>query len=254
MKVEQNRFGFRKVFVPNDADLAADVARNRARYSRITIMSLTRLELPDFKEGVGKTGLIELNEDVEIVASRFRKTVRNEISRTYRDPGFSIKISPDITDDGYALLDTFFKARGMKSFPRSTYRGCVEFLAYIDRMPVSGVLLYPSAPVPEVAAIFSKRRVTEDFEDYKRVGYAGKRVMLEVCRWGIERGMKAIDLSSLDPDSITVPGISEYKLSFAPTIVPRYTYEYTSPMFRVFENLMILLRSWQRRVSLKRTS
>lgn len=247
MKVEQTRFGFRKVFVPNDMEAALEVSRNRSRYSRITIMSLVPLELLGFKAGSGKTGLISLDGDIDTVASRFRKTVRNEISRTYRDSGFALKISPDITDDGYALLDTFFKARSMKSFPRSTYRGCMEFLAYVDDVPVSGVLLYPSAPVPEVAAIFSKRRVTEDFEDYKRVGYAGKRVMLEVCKWGIERGMKAIDLSSLDPGSTSVPGITEYKLSFAPEVVTRYTYEYTSPIYGFVESIMLKLYTLRRR-------
>lgn len=246
MKVVQTRFGFRKVFVPNDSEEALKVAEDRASYSSITIMNLEPIELPGFKASRGKTGIISLKPNLEEVVARFRKTVRNEISRTYRDPGFSLKISTDITDEGYKLLDQFFKARGMKSFPRSTYRGCMEFLAYVDGQPVTGILLYPSIPVPEIAAIFSKRRITEDAEDYKRIGYASKRAMAEVCKWGIEHGMKAIDLSSLDPDSTTVPGITEYKLSFAPVVVDRFIYTYTSPAYMFLENIMMKIRSYQR--------
>jgi hypothetical protein len=248
MIVEQSKFGFCKVFVPNDTEAAYDVAQNRGRYSRITIMSLESLELPGFQSHIGKTGIVSLDADYETVASRFRKTVRNEISRTHRDPDFSWIISNDITDEGYALLCDFFKARGMASFPRSTYQGCMEFLAYEKGVPISGILLYPSAPVPVIAAIFSRRRIVDDDEMYKRIGFASKRLMEEVCKWGIEKGMKAIDLSSLDPESSRVPGITEYKMSFAPAIVDRYIYEYASPTYAFLESLMIRLRNIQRSV------
>ncbi len=246
MKVEQSKFGFKKVFVPNDSEAAREVARNRRRYSRVTVMSLEPLDMPDFDMSKDTTGIISLEPDIETVFSRFRKTVRNEISRTERDPDFSLKVSEDITDEGYALLQQFFQARGMASFPRSTYQGCMEFLAYDKGEPVSGVLLYPSSPAPMIAAIFSNRRITQDDEAYKRIGYAGKRVMAEVCKWGSSNGMKAIDVASLHPDSTTIPGITEYKMAFAPTVVDRYVYSCSSPAYKFFESIMIRLRSIQR--------
>jgi hypothetical protein len=211
-------------------------------------MSIEPLNLPGLVEAKGKTGLISLEGTLEEVASRFRKTVRNEISRTYRDPGLTFKNSPNITDTGYALLSEFFKARGMASFPRDTYEGCVEFLAFADGEAVSGILLYPSSPVPMIAAIFSKRRLVADQEYYKRIGFAGKRLMEEVCKWGMERHMKSVDLSSLDPDSTSVPGITEYKMSFAPQIVDRYIYSYTSPTYSFLEAIMLRIRTIQRKL------
>lgn len=213
-------------------------------------MSLQPLQLPGFTHEIGTTGVVSLEGGLDAVLSRFRKTVRNEISRTYRDSSLSFKTSPSVSDDGYALLCRFFRARGMTAFPRSTYGGCVEFLAYMEGEPVSGILLYPSTPVPMVAAIFSSRRYVGKGEDYKRIGYASKRVMAEVCQWGIEHGMSGIDLASLDPHSTTVPGIAEYKSSFAPMVVNRHIYIYASPPFRFFEGLMLRYRAFQRHLSL----
>src|SRR5262249_33185561 len=129
MIVEQRRLGFRKAFVPNDTDAALRVARERRRYGRIIVMSLQPLQLPGFTHEIGTTGVVSLEGGLDAVLSRFRKTVRNEISRTYRDTGLSFSTSSSVSDDGYTLLYRFFKARGMTAFPRSTYDGCLEFLA-----------------------------------------------------------------------------------------------------------------------------
>ncbi len=252
--VVQNKFGFRKAFVPNDTELAMRVALERRKYGRIIVMSLEPLTLPGFKiETTSTTGLISLEPDYESVFARFHKTVRKQIARTYRDPGLTFTISKSVTDDGYALLEGFMEARGMAMFPRSTYAGCVEFLAYADEKPVSGVILYPSSPVPMTATFFSKRLITNDSKEYRRIGNASKRLIAEVCSWGIGHGMKAIDIGSLNPDSQSIPGITEYKLSFAPNVVPQYVYTYRSPLFRVGERMMFVFRTFQKKF-LSRTS
>src|SRR5262245_40917257 len=103
MMVEERRFIFRKAFIPHDDEKALATAANKGRFARITIVSLRPLDLEGFTMKLRSTGLIALDADIETVVSRFHKTVRNEISRTHRDPSLRFAISAGPTNEGYRL-------------------------------------------------------------------------------------------------------------------------------------------------------
>src|SRR5262249_34688668 len=160
----------------------------------------------------------------EQVRLRFGASTRNQINRTYRDPSFSFRISPVVTDEGFLLLSRFLRKRKKPQVPRSSYRGCIEFLAFANSEAISGILLFPSTPVALVGAIFSKRYEAMPDKEYRIVGNAGKRLMAEVCRWGIDQHITAIDVGGLNQEATDKLGISEYKSAFAPTVAQQYVY------------------------------
>ncbi len=246
MIVEERRGWFRKVFIPLDSESAMQVARGKKKYSRIQIVSLSPLELPGFRLKRRRTGIIKLGGSMEEIIGSFDRTSRNNIHRADRDAGLRFEMRPRVTDEGYALVVRFVHARGLTPHPRSYYEGCVEFLAFADNEPVSGIFIFPSTPVGLLAAVFSKRHEDCSHEAYKRVGYASKRLMANVCGWGIDHGMTDIDMGGLNLDATDKAGIANSKMAFNPIVAEQYVYTYSSPTFSVLEHVMVRLRALQR--------
>lgn len=244
--VEQYRFGLRKAFVPIDTDCAMHVARNKHRYFRIQIISHVPLDLPDFKLKRRRTGIIKLGKTIEEVIGSFDRTTRNNIHRADRDSGLRFQINTTVTDSGYDLFKRFLRVRGLTPYARSYYSGCVEFLAYADGVAVSGVWIFPSTPMGLLASVFSTRHEDCSAADYKRIGYASKRLMANVCGWGIEHGMSEIDMGGLNLDESEKAGIAHSKLAFGPIVTEQYVYSYSSPIFKVLERYMAKFRAGQR--------
>lgn len=247
MMVVESRLGLRKAFIMHDTELALKVAQERKEYARIQVISLSPLELPDFRMKKRSTGVIKLGSSMEEIVASFNATTRKHIHRTERDPGFRFEFNPSVTDIGYALVVKFVLARGLKPHPRSYYQGCVEFLGFTDNEPVSGIFLFPAAPVGLIAAVFSKRHEDCTHDEYLRVGNTSKRLMAEVCAWGANHGMTDMDMGGLNLDANEKSGIAKYKLGFNPIVTEQYVYTYDSPLFRVSERIMFQLRKFQRK-------
>jgi lipid II:glycine glycyltransferase (peptidoglycan interpeptide bridge formation enzyme) len=248
MMVTEKRFGFRKAFVMHDTDLALQVVRDKHRYARIQIISFSPLELPGFRMRRRRTGVIKLGASIEEVFASFDRTTRNNIHRAGRDPGLRFQFSPTVTEDGYSLVARFVRARGLTPHSRSYYEGCVEFLAYADDKPVSGVFLFPNTPIGLLGAVFSKRHEDCSVTEYKRISYASKRLMADVCEWGISHGMTEIDMGGLNLDATEKAGIASSKMAYSPIVAEQYVYTYDSPIFRIGERLMATYRATQRLV------
>jgi hypothetical protein len=237
MVIEERKWGFRSALVILDDEEARRLASQDA-HSRIIVVSHHHLNLPGFSVREKQTGVIDLDAPLEGVRSRFSKTVRNEVSKTERDARFTFRTEEqNIPEDAYALYAASEKVRGRRPFPRRMYAGAVWALGYYDSELLAGIALYPSAPVARIRSIFSKRLLTHDHDLYNRIGQASRRLMLELCRWGIEHGRTGIDLASVNTADEDKAGITAYKLSFAPRLIPEYTYTRRTRLYALLERL-----------------
>ena len=123
-------------------------------------------------------------------------------------------------------------------FPRATFEGCREVLVLYKNELLSGIFVFDSKPIARIRSIFSKRGTASDHSEYQRIGYASRRAMYEVCVWGSNSGRTGIDLASVNSMDESKRGISDFKMSFNPVIVPEYTYTYRSVLYAFFEALM----------------
>ena len=185
-------------------------------------------------EGQAKTG------DLEEITAIFNKTTRNEIARTYRDADFQFETYDDVPRDIYAMYVAFTRNIGKAPFSRKALSGCAAVGGYYNGELISGTIFFRSIPTVRIRAIFSKRQnVDRGSEMYKRIGYAARRSILEVCRWGIANDCSAVDLATVHTSAgeIDTSDESYFKLSFNPRIVPQLTYIYMTQVRRFIERL-----------------
>jgi hypothetical protein len=241
MVIERGFWPFRRTQVILD-DSAVKIARTWAS-GRLIIISRTSLDLPEFSVKVKDTGVVDLTISLEEIRSRFSKTVRNEISRTERDPAFRFEVTEGgMTDDAYALYVSFENTRGKKPYARSVFDNLVCVRGYLNDELLACITVFPSSPEARIRSIFSKRLSTTDSELYARIGNASRRCMFEAIRWAKEKGCTGLDLASINMHDEVKAGISAFKLSFSPTLVKEYTYTRTSSLFAFTERATKFLR------------
>ncbi|MEK7509179.1 MAG: hypothetical protein AAB605_00525 [Patescibacteria group bacterium] len=232
MIFEKNIFGLRSVRVVLDDDEAMRAAKSK-RYARLEIISHTKLDFPGFIVQEKQTGLIDLRGSPEEVLATFNKTTRNEIARTFADPQFNFRTFTELPDDIHALYEEFERKLGHDTpFSKEALKGCIAFGAYYERELLAGIYVFPSAPIARIRAIFSRRS-----EHSHLVSFASRRLVYEICRWGIAEGRSAIDLARV----ITEEG-SNFKMSFNPRIIPEYVYRRASSVYAFLERVRILAR------------
>ena len=244
MVIEEKKLFFKTALVVLD-DNAAEKVSTRSDLNRIIVVSHSRLSLPKFSLiKSGKTGLINLKKTDEEILASFNKTTRNEIRKTENTPELKF-ISEAPFEEAYGLYASFERAISRTPFPKSALASCTAFLAYERDTPVSGIFVYPSKPILRIRSIFSKRVSVKDYEGYKRLSNAGRRLIYEVCLWGKRNGREGLDLSSINLENTETKNIATFKMAFNPDVVPEYTYSRTSWLYRVAEMAMGILRKFR---------
>ena len=231
MIYEKNFFGLRSARVVLDDDVALSAARS-GRYARLEIISHHNLDLPGFTIQFKQTGLIDLKGSLGEVLAKFNKTTRNEIARTMNDTRFCFRMFSGLPKDIHVLYEEFERTLGHETpFPKEALQGCISFGAYHDEKLIAGIYIFPSTPIARIRAIFSRR------SKGSKVSFASRRLVYEICRWGLENGRTAIDLARV----VTNEG-PNFKMSFNPRVVPEYVYRRTTGVYAFLERARILGR------------
>lgn len=242
MIVISKRGPFKKAEIFFDDEAALKAARS-GEFDQVTIMSYNNLPLGDFKVKPKRTAIIDTSGPAESIVRTFNDTAQKHISRTMRYEGFKFGMSAYPFPDGvYQLYAEFERGRGRVAFAPSAFRECLAFFGYDGDSLSSAAFVYPTTPIVRARSFFSARRAVTDHESYKRVGYASKRVIYEVCRWAYENGRSGFDLGPVNETDEIKQGISNFKLSFNPRLVPEYTYARSSLVYRLAE---IVMGSWR---------
>lgn len=237
MIIRGKKLWFSTALVILSADEARAIAGKREYFDFVQIIGHEQLDISGFSCKQKTTGIVDLTS-ADAVLAGFNKTTRNEIARTYRETGLSFGHHDAITDAGYELYAAFERTAGRKPYARARLSGCMEFLGYDGGVLVSGMFVYPSEPIMRIRSIFSARRAATEHHSRQRIGYASRRLMFDVCTWGIEHGRTGLDLASLNFDNPKTRSISEFKSGFSPRIVPEYHYAYRSFPYRCAEYIM----------------
>lgn len=237
MILRTKKFFFSKVLVILNSGEAKEVARERRKFDFIEIVSLERLELRDFKVREKTTGVIDLRRTEEELLASFGYESRHKIRKSEEVDGLRFVSEDSNFDEAYAMYREFQKARGEKPYPRLRFKGSLLFSAYVRDRMISAVFVYPSQPCLRVNFIFSARYVENNKEIYRVISIASRRVIFEICRWGMRQARTGLDLASINMNDKAKSGLREFKTSFTPEIVPEYTYVYAGKRYRYFEKL-----------------
>lgn len=239
MILKQRRLFFRTILLMLEDEMITGVIEGGG-YSKISITSYKKMNLPGFEELVKTTALIDLTSNKEEIFNKFSDTTRNEIRRTERNAEMTIIVDDENLDGAYQLYKEFEYAQGRVPVAMSALKECRLFCAYFRGELISSVFVTESPSRLRIRSIFSKRLAVGDKETYKLISNATRRLVWEICRGGKERGFVSLDLASVNFNNPKTANITKFKMSFGGEVVNEYTYVYRSKLFLFFERLVIL--------------
>lgn len=237
MILKQRRLFFRTILLILEDEMITSVINDGA-YSKISITSYKKMDLPGFEELIKTTALIDLTPDEGSIFSKFSDTTRNEIRKTERNTELMVVADDDNFDGAYRLYKDFEYAQGRVPVTQEALRECKLFCAYFRNELISAIFVMESPHYLRIRSIFSKRLTIEDKETYKLISNATRRLVWEICRWGKGRGFVSLDLASVNFNNPKTANITKFKMSFGGGVVNEYTYVYRSKTFLFFERLV----------------
>jgi hypothetical protein len=211
------------------------------KYSVIYILSYDKYELPGFSVKKKDTPVIYLNKSIDEIMSGFNSTTRNEIRKTFDNKIPDLKFIDDDRDltNNYRLSEEFEKFQGRKPDSIEAYNDCKVFSAYYKDQLIANIICFDTGRVLRAKVICSKRLETDDKELYRIVSYAGRRLMYNVCKYGLDNGYKMYDLGSVNFDK---KNLAKFKMNFTQDLIAEYTYTYRAPWLKIIEKLRSLIK------------
>ncbi len=211
-------------------------------HSHVTVLSHHSIDgISNFRLRQKKTPNIYVREGAEVVFSRFRDTVRNEIHRTERIDNFEVRLPDTDTDAVYEMYRLFEFAQKRAPISRLDFSQYICASAYVDGRPISAITFFQSGDVLRVRSIFSLRlnaKSLEDRELYKVIGFASKRLIYEICRYAILCAAKVVDLASINLIDPEKESIARFKSGFGAVIEDEYQYIYSSSFYTIAEKIV----------------
>ncbi|MBI3290918.1 hypothetical protein HYZ76_01390 [Candidatus Falkowbacteria bacterium] len=222
-----------------------DIAQIKKKFGAIYIVSYDKRNFPGFSVKVKDTPVIFLNKPLADLFSDFNSTSRNEIRKTFDNKITGLKFiipDPDL-EKNYQLSKEFEYQQGRVPERLEAYQGCKSFAAYYQGEMISSIICYDNGKVLRAKAICSKRLLTEDRDFYKIISYSTRRLVYEICGYGLENGYELFDLGSVN---FTKENLAQFKMNFTKDLIKEYTYTYKSLWFRFFEKGVFLKKALKR--------
>ena len=240
--IQRRYLFFKSARVILDDDLFFELVKKR-KYSYIIGISHNQLKVPKYiKIKRKKTINIYLDKRLDDVFRAFNDTSRNEIRKTFRMPEFSFVRNHKDFKEVYKVYKAFRKNKKMDIKSPSFLKAAMLFKAYYKGELISVITCYDAFPYLRIQNIFSKLHKGD--KDLRRlIGYATRRLVYEICKYGNEGGYKLLDLAGVNLVDPKKAGITQFKSSFGGKIENEYTYTYKSPIAR----MLIFIRDFIRK-------
>ncbi len=234
--VERKLLFFTYARVILNDELLARLIRERA-YSYIVGISHKKLDLgPLVSVRRKKTINVYLTAQWDEIFRKFNDTARNEIRRTERMEELSFTLNDGNWNEVYAMYKAHRHARKLPMHPLSFLQFCMLCNAYWRGRLISTITCYDAKPYLRIQNIFS--RVAADDKELRRVaGFAARRLVSELCKYGNKNGYTLLDMASANVTDPNKAGITQFKNSFGGILEDEYTYTYKARVPRFLGKL-----------------
>lgn len=214
-----------------DDKLFLDLLR-KSNFFYISCISHNKLAAPQNVSVKSKpTIIIDLKRKPEDVLAGFNDTSRNEVRKTFKIDEYSFMYNDKNFDEIYKLYKSFRKSKNLPIKKPYFLRAASIYTAYYNNELISVVSFYNVYPYLRIQNIFSKD-ADDDKETRKIIGYATRRLIYEVCKFGCENGYTSFDLAGINLTDPAKKGITNFKSSFGGEVIHEYTYTYKHPLIK----------------------
>jgi hypothetical protein len=233
---------FNTIEVISNNEDEIDQAVENNDFSRAYIFTNKEISLPSkfILRKVKMTPIVSLDDKkIEEVFLGFKKNTRNEISKTFNLP--DLHISRNLhKDEAYQVYANFEYKQHRIPVGRAQFEGMHIFEASWEKGLVSVISCVDAFPRLKVFSISSERLDTSDPEKYKIIGYATKRLIYEICKYGTENGYRELDLAYVNLKDPSKAGIDSFKMQFNGEITNEFLYIYKSFLLEILEKLIFI--------------
>lgn len=216
-----------------------EIKKLKRRFFYIHLYSYRPVALLGFSQKQQAIGLIDLSPDERVIFGAFKKNTRNEIRKTERRAGLTWKVPDEARINSYRFYKKVKRADGVAPDIRQEFTGCLFFNAYLNNKLVISMSCYQAAPILRLKHLVSVRKQSDI--DSRIVGYASRRLIWEICRYGKRHGYRWFDLAGVNLTDPKKSGVAQFKQSFGGNIKTAYVYQYATPLFDLIKKITNLL-------------
>lgn len=211
-----------------------EIEKLKNDYGYIFIYSYVPTELPGFRIKIQRSLIIDLSKSPEEIFKNFKKNTRNEIRKTEKIEGLEFKNLDKDSKKSYRFYKKIKKMDGVKPDIKKEFEGCLFFNAYFNNKIAVSVSVYDNGEILRLKHIVSCRK--EKNFDNRISGYATRRIIWEICRYGIKNHYKFLDLAGA-----TKEGITQFKQSFGGEEKNVYICRYETKFFLQIKRIINFL-------------
>lgn len=207
-------------------------------YARVHIYAYEALNLPGFRLIREKrTPVIPVaGKDSGEILGGFRDTTRNEVRRTFAMPevAFSIEVPSTELCDFYAAAT---RSQGRIPQKCGLFRDARFAVARKEGVVIAAISFVPAKPIVKILTISSLRRESADPQERNLIGFATKRLVYELCVFGVREGYEGVDLAYVNVDDPAKKGITDFKMGFGGDVRHEWQYERITSIIRLVRYL-----------------
>jgi hypothetical protein len=235
LKVNHNGLIYHRVLVDNASIALTHNLKEQFDYS--FIISYGEFEDTEYAIIEKNACLIDLTLDFESIFEKFNATCRKHVRRTLKNPDLEFKNN---FEDREALYD-FYKIceheRNWLPIPREEFDNSLIYAIACNGELMTGMTCYFTENRLRLGRIFSRRQ-SEDWDDVKKTVFSGgaRRLVYEFCKFGKENSFSTLDLGGVDLEDPSKAGITQFKMSFGPEIVPVKIGRYENPRYTALKS------------------
>ena len=210
----------------------------KEKYDYIYFVSYEKKDIQDFFCLYKKTAVIDLTKGLERVYYSFNKATRKQVNKSNRIQGLDFVSLDTNSSQAYNILSKFELSQGRTPPPSFEFSQSMIFSAYYNKRLIAYVSLFINDGI--IREIYKASvRLEKDDIPLNIISCAGRRIVYEICKYGINNGYDIYDLAVVNLTDPQKAGISKYKMSFTKTLIDTYIYRFeTSEFIELREKLL----------------
>lgn len=205
-------------------------------YDYIVIYAYKKPVINGFDIREQTTSIIDLSQNLDDIFKKFRKNTRNEIRKTENIKDLEFKIADNNFNESYKLYKKIKKSDGVIPDIKKEFLGCLFFNTYLNDKIIVSISVYDTGQVLRLKHIVSSRK--KDNFDSRLAGYATRRIIWEVIKYGNSHKYKKLDMAGVNLSDPSKKGIAEFKQSFGGEIITNYICRHETKKFKFFRKII----------------
>ena len=205
-------------------------------YDYIVIYVYKKPDINDFDIKEQIISIIDLSQNPNDIFKKFKKNTRNEIHKTEKIKELRFKNLDDDFNGSYKFYKKIKKRDNAIPDIKKEFLGCLFFNTYLNDKIIVSISVYDTGQVLRLKHIVSSRK--KDNFDSRLAGYATRRIIWEIIKYGKKNNYKKLDLAGVNLSDPSKTGIAEFKQSFGGEIITNYICRHETKKFKFFRKII----------------